>query len=87
MPIDEDSGWVEPDIVINGRPLTFVECMAVRVAIGSFRLTLTAPKFRAGLGESLAAGYDRHLAQVEQTMLNPPSADTISWGDTREKSE
>jgi hypothetical protein len=74
MPTDEDSGWVEPDIIVNGVALSFVECMAVRVAIGSFRIALTAPRFRQGLGDSLAAGYDRHLANVEQMMLQKAAA-------------
>lgn len=73
MPIDDDSGWVEPDILINGRALTFAECMAVRVAVSSFRITLTAFSVRQGLGEGLAKGYDHHLASVEQTMLNRKS--------------
>jgi len=30
---DEASGWVEPDITINGRLLSFAEAMSVRVAI------------------------------------------------------
>lgn len=69
MPQDKDSGLVEPDIVINGRALSFAECMAVRVAVTSFRISLTAPSMRAGLGEGLAAGYDFHLAMAEQAML------------------
>ncbi len=69
MPIDHDSGWVEPDIVINGRALTFAECMSVRVAVSSFRISLSDPVFRAGVGEPLAGNYDHHLAHVEQTML------------------
>jgi hypothetical protein len=73
MPKDDDSGWVEPDILVNGRALTFAECMAVRVAVSSFRITLTASSVRRGLGEGLAKGYDRHLASVEQTMLNRKS--------------
>jgi len=69
MPLDTESGWVEPDIVINGRALTFAECMTVRVAIGSFRLSLKSKGMRTGLGEPLVTNYDRHAASVEQTML------------------
>ncbi len=43
--------------------------MAVRVAVSSMRIGLTDPEYREGLGESLADGYDRHLARVEQIML------------------
>lgn len=70
MPTDTETGWVEPDIVINGRALTFPECMAVRVAIGNFRLSLNAPEFRTAIGVALADGYDQHLARVEHTMLH-----------------
>jgi len=69
MPRDEASGLVEPDIVVNGRALTFAECMAVRVAVGTFRISLTDPEMRAGIGEPLAGNYDHHLANVERTML------------------
>lgn len=68
MPTDKESGWVEPDIIVNGRALTFAECMAVRVAVTSFRLSLTSASMRAGLGP-LANNYDHHLASVERTML------------------
>lgn len=69
MPHDEESGWTEPDIVINGRALTFAECMAVRVAVSSFRMSLTSPAMRKGLTKALADGYDHHLASVERTMI------------------
>jgi len=71
MPKDEESGWVEPDIIVNGRALTFAECMAVRVAVSSFRMGLTSPAMRKGLGVGLADGYDHHLACVELLMLVP----------------
>lgn len=67
MPTDKDSGLVEPDIVVNGRALTFAECMSVRVAVSSFRLSLTSKAMRKGLGE-LADNYDHHLARVEDAM-------------------
>ena len=69
MLIDTGCGWVEPDIVVNGRLLTFAECMAVRVAISSMRLTLASASMRKGLGLSLARGYDTHLASVERRIL------------------
>lgn len=68
MPTDPDSGLVEPDIVVNGRALSFAECMAVRVAIGNFRIALSAASFRDGLGKHLADGYDYHLQQAEEAM-------------------
>jgi len=69
MPIDKETGWVEPDILVNGRALTFAECMTMRVAIGNFRLALTSASFRVAIGETLASNYDHHLAAVEMTML------------------
>jgi hypothetical protein len=69
MPTDEKSGLVEPDIIVNGRALSFAESMAVRVAVSSMRISLSDPAFRSGVGEPLAGNYDRHLARVEQTMF------------------
>lgn len=71
MPTDDNSGLVEPDILVNGRALTFAECLSVRVAIGNFRIILSDPVFRQGVGEPLARNYDHHLASVEQTMRRP----------------
>jgi hypothetical protein len=69
MPRNEESGLVEPDIIINGRALLFGECMAVRVAVSNFRIFLTDPETRAGIGEPLASNYDALLANVERTMI------------------
>lgn len=69
MPKDKESGWIEPDIVINGQALTFAECMSLRVAVGSCRISFNAPSMRAGFGEGLAKGYDHHLANIEKLML------------------
>lgn len=65
----KDSGWVEPDITINGRTLTFGEAMAVRVAVSSMRISLSSRSCRQALGEQLSEGYDGLLAAVEQQML------------------
>jgi hypothetical protein len=69
MPKNDATGWVEPDIVINGRVLSFAECMVVRVAISSFRIGLSNKEMREALGEQLADGYDHHLLQVERIMF------------------
>lgn len=82
MPTDEESGLVEPDIIVNGRALTFAECMAVRVAIGSFRISLRSEGMRSGLGD-LGRNYDHHLARVEQTILEREA--TVSRSDKRKK--
>jgi hypothetical protein len=71
---DELTGWVEADITINGHALSFPESMSVRVAIGSFRMWLSDVRNRAGVGESLAAGYDRHLAAVERALMRGTDA-------------
>lgn len=72
MPRDPDSGLTEPDIVINGRALTFAECMTVRVALSNFRIWLSDPESRAGIGEPLAGNYARHASTVVLTMLRGP---------------
>lgn len=72
MPKDPASGLIEPDIVVNGLALTFAECMAVRVAIGSFRISVHDPEMRRGIGETLADNYDIHLSSVERAMLFRP---------------
>ena len=68
MVSDNDTGWVEPDITVNGYALTFAQAMAVRVAVSSFRLFLGEPSHRRQLGEGLADGYDHHLVAVETLM-------------------
>lgn len=67
MPIDKESGMVEPDIIINGEPLNFAESMSVRVAITTFRLWLDSRSTRQNLG-GLADNYDHHLENVERLM-------------------
>jgi hypothetical protein len=65
---DEATGWIEADITINGRALTFAESMTLRVAIGSFRLSLSNPEMRSGLGPQLAENYDHHCASIEDAI-------------------
>jgi hypothetical protein len=66
---DDTTGWVEADITINGRTLSFAESMTLRVAIGSFRLSLSDDDMRRGLGEPLASNYDHHAAAIERTLI------------------
>jgi hypothetical protein len=66
---DETTGLIEADITINGRALTFGESMTLRVAIGSFRLSLRRTDMRSGLGPQLADHYDRHSAAIERAIL------------------
>ncbi len=65
---DEDSGWVEADITINGQTLTFGQSMALRVAVSSFRMSLISEAMQNGLGE-IAAGYDAQLLAVERALF------------------
>src|SRR4030095_4541390 len=66
---DDTTGLIEADITINGRALTFGESMTLRVAIGSFRLSLRRTDMRSGLGPQLADHYDRHSAAIERAIL------------------
>lgn len=68
MRTDIDTGWTEPDITINGHRLTFPEAMTLRVAVSSFRLFVRGDN-RQALGQTLADGYDRHLASIERAMM------------------
>jgi hypothetical protein len=65
---DQETGWTEPTITINGRALTFAEAMTVRVAVSSFRMFVNEPSNRKGLGAELATNYDARLAAVESYM-------------------
>ncbi len=69
MPTDDTTGLVEPDITVNGHALSFAECMTLRVALGSFRISLSDATMRTGLGEPLATNYGTHASRVEQLML------------------
>ena len=66
---DERTGWSEADITVNGRKLTFSESMAVRVAVGSFRMFVCDKENAEALGLRLAEGYDAALSRVEACMM------------------
>jgi hypothetical protein len=63
---DERTGWVEADVTINGKALTFAEAISLRVAVSSFRMTLHADgrSMMNELGE-IGYGYDRALEAIE----------------------
>ena len=65
---DDETGWVEPDITINGHQLTFPQAMAVRVAVSNFLQYLSDRPSRKLLGERLADGYAANLTMVERFM-------------------
>lgn len=71
---DPESGWTEPAIVINGRPLSFAEAMAIRVAVSSFRMFVNDRSNAEQLGVTLAANYDARLGDVEAYMRSDPDA-------------
>jgi hypothetical protein len=67
---NEDSGWTEAEVTINGRTLTFAESMTLRVAVSSMRLWLAHAETRQHLG-AVAPNYDHHLALIERYIVNP----------------
>lgn len=87
MPIDAETGMVEPDIIINGRALTFAECLTMRVAIAQLGLWLGDPEIRSGVGEQLAVNYTHHMATIAATMTQgtpgPRDWDAVTVGDVR----
>lgn len=66
---DNESGWTEAEVSINGRTLSFAEAMALRVAVSTMRISLHGPAMRQGLGDRLADGYDAHLRKVESLLI------------------
>lgn len=66
---NNETGWNEATIVVNGRELTFAESMSVRVAVGHFRMWLNNADTRAAVGVALTEGYNFHLRSVEEQML------------------
>jgi hypothetical protein len=62
----------EPDITINGTPLSFAQAMTLRVAISSFHMYLTDEKTAAELGEQLTAGYRARASEIEGLMFRGP---------------
>lgn len=68
MPRHAETSMIEPDITINGELLTFAEAMTLRVAVGSLRISLADPAFRAELGP-IGENYDVHLQRIEALMI------------------
>jgi hypothetical protein len=66
---DEETGWVEASVSINGESLSFAEAMSLRVAVSSFRMSVNDDATRRLLGENLADGYDTHLRKIELLMI------------------
>lgn len=68
----------EPQIEINGYTLTYVQAMAVRVAIEHFRSELYNPDFCSDLG-SLALEYRTRLAEVSRLILMEKTNETARF--------
>lgn len=62
---DKETGWVEADVVINGKPLTFAESMTLRVAITSFLMQVSNQETAELLGP-ISVGYRELLIAIER---------------------
>ena len=63
----------EPEIIINGFKLTVAEAMTVRVAMGSFAISL-APEDSLGsdtVGKGIRAGYISAGNSIQSYMMHP----------------
>jgi hypothetical protein len=64
-----DMPWTpEPDITINGTPLTVAQSMAVRVAIVSFALSLKDGLGDDEIGKQITQGYLSSIASILRLM-------------------
>lgn len=61
-----DTGWTEADITINGKPLSFAQSMALRVAVSSFILQMNEPGALGNdeTGLRIAGAYSERLSEV-----------------------
>lgn len=68
MSAERGPGWREATVTINGRTLTSAESMTLRVAITSFRISLSASGTATELGD-IGVNYDRHARSIEDMLL------------------
>jgi hypothetical protein len=62
----------EPAITINGKPLTNAQAMTVRVALGSFHISLTGDGLGDDMtGQQLCQGYLYQLQTIFQMWRTP----------------
>lgn len=47
---DDQIGWIEADVTINGRVLTFAESMTLRVALDNFHMFVSNEAVKKDLG-------------------------------------
>jgi hypothetical protein len=60
----------EPDIIVNGTKLTTVQAMTVRVALGSFSISLGEGLGDDPNGVAICAGYKRCIGEVHKLMFS-----------------
>ena len=63
---NEETGWTEADITINGVVLSFGQSMALRVAVSSFLMSLSEPDALGDddNGRGIAKGYKASMTEV-----------------------
>ena len=63
---NEETGWTEADITINGKALSLGQSMALRVAASSFLMTLSEPDALGDDddGRGIAKGYKARMTEV-----------------------
>ncbi len=63
---NEETGWTEADITINGKALSFGQSMALRVAASSFLMSLSEPDALGDddNGRGIAKGYKARMAEI-----------------------
>ena len=73
MPHDKATGWIEPDITINGVVLSFGQAMALRVAASTFLMEMSQPDplGNDGAGRGIANGYRERMTEVCALMIQP----------------
>jgi len=68
MPRDAETGLVEPEITINGTPLSFAQAMTLRVAVYGYAMLLDTPTMHKHLGQ-LGENYLAHLVTIGRLMV------------------
>ena len=63
---NEETGWTEADITINGVALSFGQSMALRVAASTFLMTLSEPDALGDdePGRGIAKGYRERMIEI-----------------------
>ena len=70
--LEEDlSVWQnEPEVIINGRKLNLGQAMTLRVALGSFAISLQGGLGSDETGKELAKGYRRAVDSINDIIHN-----------------